>query len=243
MSAGYIPINRKIFDHDFWKEAREYSKFEAWLDLIQTARFDKEEISQWLSGKFIKYGRGQLPASVRFLKERWGWGSNTKVEQFLKQLETRSMIKTDKGQGQTVITICNYDTYNISKESEKTGKGQRQGRKQGQKQDESNKDNKEINNLFIEPGLSLEEKELIDISEENRVRWGKFKDWFEGYGFKKITSIEDQLTPKQLVKLFEHYGASDIKDTLERLENYKGSTKYTSVYLTLNNWLKRETAA
>ncbi len=150
MSSGYLPLSRKVFAHDFWLEDRPFSKFEAWLDLLQTARYDKEETTDWIAGKPIKYGRGQLPASVRFLKERWNWGSNTKVEQFLKQLETRTMIKTEKGQGQTVVTICKYDDYNLTKENEKTAKGQQQRRKQGQEKDESNKDNKEEINTMLD---------------------------------------------------------------------------------------------
>lgn len=141
--AGFLPLSRSIFEHDFWQEKRPFSKFEAWLDLLQSARFEKEEAVQWVSGKPIKYGRGQLTASIRYLKERWNWGSITKVEQFLKKTATRTMISLEKGQGQLVITICNYETYNIIKETEKTGKGQQQGRKQGDKKDKSNKVNKE----------------------------------------------------------------------------------------------------
>lgn len=97
--------------------------------------------------------------------------------------------------------------------------------------------------LSITPELSLEEKELLEISEDNKARWVKFKEWYNGFGFTVITKIENQLTPVQLAKLFEDYGATEIKDMLINMENYKSASKYTSVYLTLLKWLKKEAQA
>ena len=36
---AFIRINRKLFNHTFWKENRIYSKAEAWIDLIQLMSF------------------------------------------------------------------------------------------------------------------------------------------------------------------------------------------------------------
>lgn len=106
------------------------------------------------------------------------------------------------------------------------------------------KDTKEAKDaLGKTPELSPEEKELQEISEENRIRWGKFKEWFKSEEFEVLTKIENQLTPKQLAKLFENYGASEIKDVLIGIDNYKKSANYTSVYRTVLKWLKREAQA
>lgn len=37
---GYIKLSRKFFSNDMWNEARTFSSCEAWLDLIQSARFE-----------------------------------------------------------------------------------------------------------------------------------------------------------------------------------------------------------
>ena len=107
----YIPISRRLFEHQLWCEERIYSRFEAWLDLIQSARF--EDTKQLIGNRFIEVKRGQILASLRFLAGRWQW-STKKVNSFLDLLIQDKMIikETPKETGQTVITICNYDKYN-----------------------------------------------------------------------------------------------------------------------------------
>jgi hypothetical protein len=156
-NSNFIPINRKLFDHEFWDEKRSFSKFEAWMDLLQTARYEKEGKSEWIGGKQIIYNRGQLPSSIRFLKKRWNWGSITKVERFLKVLQNKDMIVLEKGQGQFVVTICKYDFYNPIKNTERTVKGQQQG----QQKDKSNKErNKEEEYMVFEEFWNLYDKKV-----------------------------------------------------------------------------------
>ena len=82
--AGYVPYSRKFFASDpFWKEEREYSRAEAWLDLIQSARF--EAGVQPIKGGVIELGRGELIASLRYLGQRWKWDKG-KVSRFVKTL-------------------------------------------------------------------------------------------------------------------------------------------------------------
>ena len=109
---GYIPISRRIFKHRFWCEEREYSRFEAWLDLLQSARF--EDAKQYI-GKYrsVMVKRGQLVASVRFLADRWKW-STKRVINYLSAIEKDGQIsrETPKETGITIISITNYDVYN-----------------------------------------------------------------------------------------------------------------------------------
>ena len=145
---GYLPINRKVFKHEFWEEERVYSRFEAWIDLLHTARYESAETCQIIKGQPVKYKRGELIASLRFLTERWGWGK-TKVETFIKYLIAEKMItkRTPKGTTQTVITICKYETYNLVSVNFESKKGQSQDSRRtvgGQSEDKTNKENKEI---------------------------------------------------------------------------------------------------
>lgn len=113
MEEGFLRLSRRFFSNEMWKVAREFSECEAWLDLIQSARFDAtgEAYSELIGGREISYSRGQYPASISFLMKRWQW-SEKKVRYFLSKLKKKGMITTSNRQGMTVITLCNYNEYN-----------------------------------------------------------------------------------------------------------------------------------
>lgn len=110
---GFLKLSRKFFSNEMWKEARKFSECEAWLDLLQSARFEATDkvYSELIGGREISYSRGQYPASISFLMKRWQW-SEKKVRLFLDKLKRKEMITTDRQQGMNVITICKYDEYN-----------------------------------------------------------------------------------------------------------------------------------
>lgn len=110
--TNFLPLSRKLFTHELWHEKRVYSKFEAWLDLLKEARFDRTETRMLIGNTIVRWGRGEIPASLRFLAERWGWSKN-KADSFLKLLTNEGMIskRTAQGTAQTIITICNYEDY------------------------------------------------------------------------------------------------------------------------------------
>jgi hypothetical protein len=172
-NSNFIPINRKLFDHEFWDEKRSFSKFEAWMDLLQSARYEKENKSECIGGKQIIYGRGQLPSSIRFLKKRWNWGSITKVERYLKLLQNKDMVVLEKGQGQFVITICKYDFYNPTKNTERTVKGQQQGQQKDKSNKERNKE--EYNNGGFDAFWDLYDKK---VGEKTKIenKWKALKE-------------------------------------------------------------------
>lgn len=109
--VGFVPLKRRFFNHPFWKEKRVFSKAEAWLDMIQTARFEESEAMTIAGNRKISWKRGQLPASVRFIATRWQWGKH-KVETFLTFLEDEKMILRHTDDGQTIITLLKYEEHN-----------------------------------------------------------------------------------------------------------------------------------
>lgn len=138
----YIPISRRLFEHQLWCEERVFSRFEAWLDILQSARF--EDTKQLIGNRLIEVRRGQMLVSLRFLAGRWQW-STKKVNAFLDLLIQDKMIikETPKETGQTVITICNYDKYNFSTSEEETLRKQEGNTKETLRKQEGNKINKE----------------------------------------------------------------------------------------------------
>jgi len=138
MSEGWITLHRKFFEHPLWKERREFSKAEAWIDLIEQARWKRKETSTMIKGEIITWNRGQLIASIRFLQKRWNWKSTKKVHRFVQLLEENDMIRLEKETVTTRITICKYDTYqqegNASGNTKET-EGKRRGNKTGKKEE------------------------------------------------------------------------------------------------------------
>lgn len=111
MEKGFVMLSRKFFSNEMWEAARTFSECEAWLDLIQSARFEAADTIECIGGREIKYGRGQYPASNRFLANKWKWGEQ-KVKTFLSKLKKKGMITSECSQGMNVITLVKYDEYN-----------------------------------------------------------------------------------------------------------------------------------
>lgn len=119
---GFIKLSRKFFSNVLWNEARTFSSCEAWLDLIQSARFDATPRKVSIGGREVVCNRGQYPASIRFLSKRWKW-SEKKVRSFLEHLKKEDMITCECSQGVNVITLCKYDEYNDSGTTKDTTEG------------------------------------------------------------------------------------------------------------------------
>lgn len=108
---GFIRLSRRFFSDTLWNEARTFSSGEAWLDMIQSARFDAAPRKVCIGGREVVYYRGQYPASIRFLADRWKWPVK-RVRNFISFLRKDGRIDVDSSQGVNIITLRNYDKYN-----------------------------------------------------------------------------------------------------------------------------------
>ena len=210
--SNFIPINRNLFKHELWLQKRAYSRFEAWLDLLATARFDNSPAQMLVGCTVVRWNRGELVASLRYLCTRWGW-SKTKVENFFKLLKHEGMIKTRTAEGtvQTIVSICNYDIYNTTPENLGHQHGQYEANTQtpqSQPEDKTNKaNNQPINNN---------------------------KQIYRSFGHLIL------YTPDFLNLLEAGYKKTEIDTVLDAIENYKNNKKYASLYLTAKKWLQNQ---
>lgn len=208
---GYIRLSRTFFDNPLWTEPREYSRAEAWLDLIQVARFEAER--KMLNGRVIDVQRGEIRASRRYLEKRWRWGS-TKVTNYLKMLELEEMITTKQTNGQTILMLCNYELYNGTQTTEQTidkppANQSQTTRKPNIKKDNNDKKDKYIDLTFVD----VEFKEIVD-------RWLNYK-LSKGQTYKNQDSIQTMY--KKLLK-FSRNDAKIAVDIIEdaMAKNYSG---------------------
>jgi len=244
---GFIPIYRSLFKHWVWETNEPFDKRSAWIDLIQLVKYDEGLANKMVDGKLIPYNRGEAITSIRYLKNRWKWQSTTKVENFLENLKKDNMIKTEKRQGITVISICNYATYNDFEKTENTAYYQEQIRWQyeqnileGQRKDEI----KQVNNI------TSKQVEQITIpahagttTDDDFIKNKEIgKEYIQVLMFisqtKQIKKLEKVLEAKQYEKVREEYSKEQILEMLEKMENSKSTKSKTSVYLTLLNYLK-----
>ena len=110
METGYICIPRKLFESDYWRQSRTYNDGEALLDIILSARFEASEQTARVGGRYVSWGRGEWPASIRFLACRWHW-TDKRVRCFLARLRRRGEITTRCDEGCNVIRLTHYDDY------------------------------------------------------------------------------------------------------------------------------------
>jgi hypothetical protein len=232
--SGFLPVSRRLFEHHFWTEKREYSKLEAWLDLMQLARWEYSPGKFFVGLKTITYRRGELVASVRFLGDRWAW-SKSKVERFLTFLEEgEKMISRRIERAQTIISLTNYETYNAKASNaagtrlsatsknrdQKLGQEMRQTAGQQNPQldsvsNESRDSNRDT--LWDTSGTDAGQTRdniLTKNNKENKVINISFEDFWEVYD-KKVGNKEE--LQKKWMKLTD----LDRKDIMAYLPAYK----------------------
>ena len=127
---GHIKLSRKLFDADpWWVERRTFSRFEAWVDMLQLAAW--RPVSVTYQGILIGLERGELLLSVRKAADRWGW-SPKMARTFLKQAQSGARVRAQREtHGGTVYLIVNYDTYQSGKVIEGAGEGTPKGKPKG----------------------------------------------------------------------------------------------------------------
>lgn len=145
--TGFVAIHRDMLSHPLLQDP---VRLRAWLWLIANAAWKPTRIK--IKGEIVTLERGQLSYSVRFLAENWGM-SKSAVGRFMTALRAEGMIETcsksgtpnetTAGQGQAVITVCNYAKYQDVGESERDNSGTAGGTTAGQQRDKEEQVNKE----------------------------------------------------------------------------------------------------
>ena len=254
--AGFIKLSRKFFSNELWNEARTFSSCEAWLDLIQSARFEATPRKVSVGGREVICNRGQYPASIRFLAKRWKW-TERKVRTFLSYLKKEGMITSEVIQGMNMITLCKYDEYNSgdtvgdtrimlkinqleSLVTQLTTQLVTQSSKKRHTGDTNTKKDKEDNKES--PNGDKKEAEASSSASSN-PDFLKFNDWLKRNApyCSNAKNFSSQITEAEFLKLKEKYTGKQIADIIEQIENRKDLRKrYTNLYRTVLNWAKKE---
>ena len=146
---GFIALHRKVFENPVLGSNPVY--FRAWVWLLCEAKY--KPMRQRVPGKTtsIELRRGQLSHARSFLARALDL-SEQRVRTFLNRLKIEGMILVEINQGQMVITICNYDDYQIGADESNQQSNQQINQLPTSHQPELNKDNKEIKDLGLAGG-------------------------------------------------------------------------------------------
>lgn len=151
--TGYVAMRRDWQDHDLF-EGDEFSRRDAWAWMIAQAAW--KATSARVKGSKVDLQRGEMCFSQRFLAEKWGW-SKSRVDRFIALLRAEGMIATrskigataghNAGQGQSIITVCNYDKYQPKHEPQRGNAEPDGGATAGQQRGKEEKGNNSVTDV------------------------------------------------------------------------------------------------
>ena len=145
--GGFFAVSRDIFDHPVVGAEKPYSRLEAWLWLVRAAAYLPRSVpvKNGQTRSVVTLQRGQATFARSFLGEAWGW-TEKRVRTFLKQLERERQIDLQTGRQQTLITICNYERYQMPTRQKDRQMGRHKAPQRatnGPEEEQGNKETKE----------------------------------------------------------------------------------------------------
>lgn len=113
--SGWFAVKRGITSHPIFKKRPDRAF--VWLWMLETAAY--KDTRQDAGGKPVAVKRGQVLTSFRQIEAATGVGIQV-VRTLFKLLEDEHAINTDTSNGRLLVTICNYDKYQSSKDDSNT---------------------------------------------------------------------------------------------------------------------------
>lgn len=107
--SGYYLMHRGWMENPVFRN-EAFSRRDAFVWLIENAAYSVTRAPT--PRGTVELHRGQLCASLRYLAKAWRW-DEAKVRRFLQSLQKEKIIDASTDAGQTVVTICNYDKYQL----------------------------------------------------------------------------------------------------------------------------------
>lgn len=246
MDKGYILLSRAILDSDVFASQK---LLKIWVWCLCKANFKDRTLP-------LKIGKGETLVKVkrgsflfgRFKAEEELCIDGSTVYKAIKNLEELGMISIESNSQYSVVTICNYDTYQQVENYKVASKEQVSNKQVTSNEQPCNTTNTlkalntlKENNIYVYN--SFYDNEIKNCNnDENYLGFVKilFAENDTGEALKNCLSIKKQVTYQGFAKVMEARKTSrrTLKDVLQSLENYKDCKKYSNLQLTLINWLK-----
>ncbi|MGL6121413.1 MAG: hypothetical protein ACRC0V_13030 [Fusobacteriaceae bacterium] len=182
MDLGWIKLHRKIIDN-FLYPKKEFSRFEAWIDLLLISNHKPNKIM--IKNETFDCMRGQTIRSIETYQKRWSWTAQ-KVRSFFELLKKNNMIEIKTNSKTTILTICNYDSYQSEQQTD--NKQITNGHQTDNKHLTTNKNEKNENNENNEKNIYIGDKKVFLTLDE----FSFLKENYNGYTEKAIEYFQNK---------------------------------------------------
>jgi hypothetical protein len=209
LGRGFVSVHRKIFENPVIGENPVY--FRAWIWLLCEAKYKpvRQRIAPGKSTT-IELRRGQLSHARSFIAKALSL-SEQRVRTFLNRLKIEGMISVQINQGQMVITICNYDEYQIDAAENNQLSNQQINQPSTSDQPELNKDN----NIIGAEGeksppptptkARRQSKQVLPAPDEGSTEFDTLRSQFMAYAAKR--NLPSRLAADEFEGFLSHHKA------------------------------------
>ena len=219
-NEGFICISRGIREHWVW---RNPVYFKRWAELIMMANYDSREVS--FSCHRLMLQRGQLAVNLSYLSKLWNVSTQAALK-FLVKLEVSGMVTRVVDDKVTIITICNYDRYQLKMGA--VVDGSVDGVVDGEVDKVVNQTNK--GNKLIKESIKTSaevlcqvplELDMPEAAEKDYISWEKFVEFFNtamrGKTIPKIRGFHLAEHRKKAIRArFNEYGKDAVVEVVKK---------------------------
>lgn len=222
MNGGFIKLHRCVKE---WEYKRNPKIFCVWIHLLIIANYEPKT---W---KGVSIKRGQCVTSTKSLAEGCGL-SEQNVRTALKHLEINGSITSKSTNKYTLITICNYDSYQGS-----TSENQRTNYA---KTNVNLTATQEIKNERTKEDVTINSKYVPSKNDEN------IKKEFESLSYEVESALKNNsvdmsmLTLKQYQELRQTNSKAQILGIVYSIINYKRWHSYGSLYGAIKRFIESD---
>lgn len=193
---GWISLHRRIKDHWIWKSQ---NRFQWWIDLLLTVNHEDKKVL--IGGTLLDCKRGQSVRSLENWAKDWNVTKKT-VRDFFILLQKDNMIQFENVKISTRITICNYDSYQISVNDKETDSKHLVNDKETDSKRQlptNNNDNNDNNDNKDNLKPEIIELDFKNISSLTWLKWTDFKK--SQFKFQYKNQQSEQIALNELINL------------------------------------------
>jgi hypothetical protein len=220
-------------------ERREFSKAEAWIDILMEARSKEEPATVIIGNQVLVCNYAETLCSLETWAKRWGW-SKSKVKRVLDLFKSCSMIELKNETVTTRIRVLKYSEFDIKRNAYETQVKRK--RNASETQVEPNKNEKNEKNEKKNPPTPLNGGLPCWL---DRNLWNEFKA-FRVAAKARMTPHAEKLAISELSKLKESGQNPSAVIEQSIMRGWKGlyaisdSTQPNKATTSIDNWVPPE---